>query len=152
MLARILRPNALRVLYPQYRAFSGPVSGNGSYDHVADETLEHLYDYLDQLPDFLNNAPPDYDVNYAMGVLTTRISSSVGTYVINKQSPNQQIWLSSPMSGPKRYDWTDSKWIYAHDGVSLHSLLQAEFEKIFEKERDKIKILELEEELKNLSS
>ena len=30
---------------------------------------------------------------------------NVGTYVINKQPPNKQIWLSSPQSGPKRYDW-----------------------------------------------
>lgn len=26
-----------------------------------------------------------------------------GTYVINKQPPNKQIWLSSPVSGPDRY-------------------------------------------------
>ncbi|EGT54939.1 hypothetical protein CAEBREN_28735, partial [Caenorhabditis brenneri] len=39
-----------------------------------------------------------------MGVLTVNVSKTVGTYVINKQSPNKQIWLSSPMSGPKRYD------------------------------------------------
>ena len=25
--------------------------------------------------------------------------------MINKQTPNRQIWLSSPVSGPKRYDW-----------------------------------------------
>lgn len=29
------------------------------------------------------------------GVLTLRMGSA-GTYVINKQPPNQQIWLSSP--------------------------------------------------------
>jgi len=25
--------------------------------------------------------------------------------VINKQPPNRQIWLSSPISGPRRFDW-----------------------------------------------
>lgn len=34
----------------------------------------------------------------------------MGTYVLNKQPPNKQIWLSSPISGPKRYDWV------AYDG------------------------------------
>ncbi len=63
----------------------------------------------------------------------------IGTYVINKQPPNRQIWLSSPSSGPKRYDWViisegqDQKqdtatgdWIYLRDGSSLSSLLLEE--------------------------
>lgn len=35
------------------------------------------------------------------GVLTLNLGSH-GTYVINKQSPNKQIWMSSPLSGPVR--------------------------------------------------
>lgn len=38
------------------------------------------------------------------GVLEVSLPPS-GTYVINKQPPNKQIWLSSPVSGPKRYDF-----------------------------------------------
>ena len=49
-----------------------------------------------------------------------------GTYVLNRQTPNKQIWLSSPKSGPKRYDFINNKWIYKHDGKSLHELLDAE--------------------------
>lgn len=37
-------------------------------------------------------------------MLTLRLGE-LGTYVINKQTPNRQIWMSSPMSGPVRYDW-----------------------------------------------
>ena len=63
----------------------------------------------------------------------------LGTYVINKQPPNKQIWLSSPISGPKRYDYVvlsegqDSKegtgagdWVYLRDMSSLSSLLLTE--------------------------
>lgn len=59
--------------------------------------------------------------------------------MINKQPPNKQIWLSSPISGPKRYDWSvegesmDQKegggsgdWIYIRDGTSLSDLLRKE--------------------------
>jgi frataxin len=59
--------------------------------------------------------------------------------VINKQPPNKQIWLSSPISGPKRYDYVvlsegqDSKegtgagaWVYLRDGSTLADLLQIE--------------------------
>lgn len=71
-----------------------------------------------------------------------------GTYVINKQPPNKQIWLSSPVSGPKRYDWLgeqpkveESKkgedgspvvdgvagdWVYMRDGSLLSELLKGE--------------------------
>ena len=62
-----------------------------------------------------------------------------GTYIINKQPPNKQIWLSSPISGPKRYDWVltgesmhhkegggDGHWIYQRDGSSLTKLLSNE--------------------------
>lgn len=38
------------------------------------------------------------------GVLTLAFPP-IGTYVLNKQPPNKQIWLSSPKSGPKRYDY-----------------------------------------------
>jgi frataxin len=72
------------------------------------------------------------------GVLEIAVQSK-GTYVLNKQPPNKQIWLSSPLSGPKRFDWVVSgegahqkegggfgDWIYLRDGTSLTSLLRKE--------------------------
>lgn len=61
------------------------------------------------------------------------LGNNYGTYVINRQTPNKQIWLSSPTSGPKRYDLildNGGYWIYKHDGVTLHQLLQEEISKI----------------------
>lgn len=62
-----------------------------------------------------------------------------GTYVLNKQPPNKQIWLSSPITGPKRFDWVvkgddmaskeggaTGDWIYLRDGTSLIGLLRKE--------------------------
>ena len=72
------------------------------------------------------------------GVLTL-IFPPHGTYVLNKQPPNKQIWLSSPVSGPKRYDWVDDaadgddvigqgqgQWVYLRDGSTLSGLLEEE--------------------------
>lgn len=70
------------------------------------------------------------------GVLTVALGSKYGTYVINRQLPNKQIWLSSPVSGPKRYDLVlkgSGYWTYKHDGVTLHQLLQKEVSKIVSK-------------------
>ena len=36
-------------------------------------------------------------------MLTINLGGDYGVYVINKQTPNKQIWLSSPISGPQRY-------------------------------------------------
>ncbi|KAI6197926.1 Ribosomal protein L13 [Aphelenchoides besseyi] len=100
------------------------------FDRQAERLLHQLTDFFDQLPDRVRTHA-DYDVSYSMGVLTVVIDPNVGTYVINKQTPNRQIWLSSPKSGPKRYDWIDNKWVYAHDGVPLLELLESEFASTF---------------------
>ena len=62
-----------------------------------------------------------------------------GTWVVNKQRPNKQLWLSSPISGPKRYDWVrrgegqDCKqdtgtagWTYLRDGTTLRAIIREE--------------------------
>lgn len=75
------------------------------------------------------------------GVLNISVPA-IGTYVLNKQPPNKQIWLSSPISGPKRYDWivegdrmhekegtreyAHGQWIYLRDGSNLTDLLNSE--------------------------
>ncbi|KAM5193750.1 frataxin, mitochondrial [Mantella aurantiaca] len=96
-----------------------------TYERLAADTLYALAEFFEDLAD-QPFTPVDYDVSFGNGVLTVKIGSEIGTYVINKQTPNRQIWLSSPSSGPKRYDWTGTKWIYSHDGVSLHQLLEQE--------------------------
>uniref|UniRef100_A0A1B6DI29 ferroxidase n=1 Tax=Clastoptera arizonana TaxID=38151 RepID=A0A1B6DI29_9HEMI len=102
------------------------------FESICEETLESLYEFFDELVEShpkLKTA----DVIYADGVLTINLGSTFGTYVINRQSPNRQIWLSSPISGPKRYDYIPRRdgWIYRHDNkFSLHQLLQFEIEKL----------------------
>ncbi|XP_036435303.1 frataxin, mitochondrial [Colossoma macropomum] len=106
-----------------------------AYEKLADETLDALAEYFEDLTDESFTAS-DYDVVFSGGVLTVKVGGGHGTYVINKQTPNRQIWLSSPTSGPKRYDWTGERWVYAHDGMALHDLLSKEFSAIFQSNMD----------------
>ncbi|XP_072536931.1 frataxin, mitochondrial [Salminus brasiliensis] len=106
-----------------------------AYEKLADETLDALAEYFEDLTDESFTAS-DYDVVFSSGVLTVKVGGDHGTYVINKQTPNRQIWLSSPTSGPKRYDWTGERWVYAHDGMALHDLLSKEFSIIFQSNMD----------------
>ncbi|XP_023577700.1 frataxin, mitochondrial [Octodon degus] len=96
-----------------------------TYERLAEETLDSLAEFFEDLADKPYTLE-DYDVSFGSGVLTVKLGGDLGTYVINKQTPNKQIWLSSPSSGPKRYDWTGKNWVYSHDGVSLHELLATE--------------------------
>ena len=96
------------------------------YEKFSDETLDTLSEYFEGIAE-LDNVPAEFDISLESGVLTIHVSKNIGTYVINKQSPNKQIWLSSPISGPKRYDFVNNTWVYAHDGGFLHQLLEKEF-------------------------
>ncbi|XP_031245833.1 frataxin, mitochondrial isoform X3 [Mastomys coucha] len=99
-----------------------------TYERLAEETLDALAEFFEDLADKPYTLE-DYDVSFGGGVLTIKLGGDLGTYVINKQTPNKQIWLSSPSSGPKRYDWTGKNWVYSHDGMSLHELLARELTK-----------------------
>ena len=55
-----------------------------------------------------------------------------GTLVLNKQGPNQQIWLSSPVSGPLRYDFchASAAWLNSRDQQPLLELLADDFDRL----------------------
>ncbi|KAH8906795.1 Frataxin [Coniochaeta sp. PMI_546] len=105
------------------------------YHQLADEYLEAILNKFEELQD----TREDVDVEYSAGVMTVNFGPNVGTYVINKQPPNKQIWLSSPKSGPKRFDWVvqgegqnDKQgtavgdWMYIRDGTTLGKLFRDE--------------------------
>lgn len=94
---------------------------DNEYAKVSNEYLENLSDLLEEL----NEDFEQVDSELSQGVLTLTLPPN-GTYVINKQPPNKQIWLSSPISGPKRYDLIGGKWVTLRDGSSLTSLLEEE--------------------------
>lgn len=92
----------------------------------ADETLDSLCERFEDIVDS-NASLGEADVSLSSGVLTVQLPD-VGTYVINKQAPNRQIWLSSPKSGPARFDFVQERqcWVYARTEQSLHELLDRE--------------------------
>ena len=63
--------------------------------------LELVNTLLDDLCNTIDEAEHNMfdDINYADGVLTIEMWNDK-IYVLNKQAPNKQLWLSSPLSGP----------------------------------------------------
>lgn len=97
----------------------------GLYHDIADGTLHSIQDAVeDYLEDHFdagvtgkkNDEEDIPEVNYASGVLTMYLPPH-GTYVINKQTPNQQIWWSSPISGPRRYEYDEKRKIWVNSRV-----------------------------------
>ena len=85
-----------------------------TFHEVADETLEAIQDTVEELfEDNLADSSEMPEINVASGVLTLSMPPH-GTWVLNKQTPNRQIWWSSPLSGPRRYEYCDDDevWLY----------------------------------------
>ncbi|KAI9888452.1 MAG: Mitochondrial chaperone Frataxin [Vezdaea aestivalis] len=106
------------------------------YHEIADQLFELLSGRLDELAE--ERTDVEIDFSRQNGVINAQFPR-LGTYVLNKQPPNRQIWLSSPLSGPKRYDFVSTgdgmgdkagtgsgEWIYLRDGTRLLDLLKSE--------------------------
>ncbi|KAJ1928816.1 hypothetical protein IWQ60_001719 [Tieghemiomyces parasiticus] len=110
---------------------------DSEYHDISRDTMETLHDNLEVLCE--ETDLPGFDVEYTSGVMTLCLGSH-GTYVVNKQPPNKQIWLSSPTSGPKRFDYDrgSGRWFYHRDSSTLDGLLNTELSAIV---GDAVKVL-----------
>ncbi|CAH0482682.1 unnamed protein product [Peronospora belbahrii] len=90
---------------------------------LADETLHEIQSWLDGIEEMLEES----DVIFSQGVLKIDLGES-GTWVINRQVPNRQLWWSSPISGPRRYEYdtVNGQWINTRDKGELVALLRSE--------------------------
>ncbi|XP_062207087.1 frataxin, mitochondrial-like [Phragmites australis] len=115
---------------------AGDASGRSAVDHklimpedefhkLADETIHDLLEKLEEYGDSIQM--DGFDIDYGNQVLTLRLGD-LGTYVVNKQTPNRQIWLSSLVSGPSRFNWdaATNGWIYKRTRANLVQLLEEE--------------------------
>ncbi|TKA74761.1 hypothetical protein B0A55_03855 [Friedmanniomyces simplex] len=121
-------------LEPHHEAGAHADLSDEEYHLHADRYMETLHEKAEELQE----GREDVEVDHAAGVLSITLPPN-GTYIVNKQPTNKQIWLSSPLSGPKRYDWVVSgesmhqkaeggvgDWVYMRDGTRLSALLRKE--------------------------
>ncbi|XP_057955912.1 frataxin, mitochondrial isoform X1 [Malania oleifera] len=64
------------------------------FHRLADSTLNNLQERFEEYADCIQI--DGFDIDYGNQVLTLKLGT-LGTYVVNKQTPNRQIWLSSPV-------------------------------------------------------
>ncbi len=72
-----------------------------------------LVNLSDQVETIDNNAK--LDVEYSDGILEIVVTATNQTYIINRNSGNQKIWYSSPITGADyfSFDETTQKWCNA---------------------------------------
>ncbi|EJW03997.1 iron donor protein CyaY [Edhazardia aedis USNM 41457] len=65
------------------------------YKGIVEKTLHKIYEIFD-------SQPYKFDLEHEEGVLSFKIPK-IGEYVLNRQPPVQQLWISSPITGPKKF-------------------------------------------------
>jgi len=94
------------------------------YQVKANHCLECVIEMLESADETCPNL--DYEEGDGVLNITEKVA---GTWVLNKQAPNEQIWLSSPFSGPRRfnYEHETQKWLdHRKEKASLQTVLENE--------------------------
>ncbi|KAM3577831.1 hypothetical protein VYU27_000374 [Nannochloropsis oceanica] len=109
------------------REVDGGFQTERDFHVVADATLDEVQALVDSLEDTVD----DYEANLSQGVLNILMGEH-GTWVLNKQTPNRQIWWSSPLSGPMRFEYDPSlkQWVATRGRKQLFTLLAEEVQKV----------------------
>lgn len=135
MLRRMLMFNSIYRQSIRAKSSNNPTGGVpkmvelNAYHEASDNTLEELSEKLESVLE--DRFDKGADVSLNSGVLTVVVDTN-NTYVINKQTPNRQIWLSSPLSGPKRFDLVSGCWIDKHSRTELKKLLSKELSQLLD--------------------
>ncbi len=92
------------------------------------EFLNHYRILLDHVMDALeyDDSKGVVEMDYADNVLS--IANDKGIYIINKQPSVKEIWLSSPVSGPHHFRFSNEqqKWLNKSE-ENLLDILSSEF-------------------------
>ena len=90
---------------------------------------------LDYIVSDIEEQDPDgtIDIDINDGILN--LVTDKGVFVVNKQSAAQEIWLSSPISGPYHFVYKKGSWI-SRGGVDLYVILESELDIKFKKIHD----------------
>ena len=91
------------------------------FESIAQKTLNTLLDCID------DELGDEFDVDLNAGILSIELANGT-QYVINKNAPNFEIWMSSPLSGASHYFLEDDlkTWVDTRSGCKLLDKLAEE--------------------------
>jgi len=147
-----------RKLFSYFKVFNFSNSLNGNANHSNhSNTIENssntidMQTYMKEVDKLLNHIYETLDVMDLEVVDSIVLSDGVlkisfkknKHFVINIQRPNLQIWLSSPFSGPQRFEFNlkENKWENIRNKKSILLILEEEFNCILKSENSEKNIL-----------
>ena len=136
----------VRLVRPAARRYCAPAEVSlETFHRAADHTLQGITEVMEDYAD--DNATMEMDVDLAGDVLNVALGAR-GHFVLNKQSPNQQIWMSSPVCGPQRYDFRADtlSWHCRRENKGLLTMLADDFEALT---GDRLSFDDLEQEVRD---
>lgn len=92
--------------------------GDNSFISIAKKIIEDLSSKIESI-----DLQCKLEIDFLDDVLT--IDSPSGQFVVNQNAPVEQIWLSSPISGPHHFKCVDGAWVNK-EGQNLHIILPSE--------------------------
>lgn len=112
---------------------------DGFTDVGFNTAADHFLDTVEGIVDSLEHSLVE-EISSNGGVLTIETAGK-GTFIVNKQAPAVQLWLSSPISGPHHYDMVTvrrgaaeveevTEWHCDKNGHSLQAKLEEELSEI----------------------
>ena len=101
-----------------------PVSDNNFETH-AENALQAVFEQVD------NALGDQLEVDLDGGILSIELASG-GQYIINKQVPNRELWMSSPVSGAKHFyfDEETENWVDTRSDGIFFDILSDELTQI----------------------
>jgi iron donor protein CyaY len=95
-----------------------------------DATFVHIItNYLNHVLERIETAywqAVDCELN--TGVLN--IQTDQGIFIINRNIPRQELWLSSPFSGGSHFKYVDGQWLNTRTNEDFESVLFKELDQI----------------------
>ena len=92
-----------------------------NFETMAEKTIESLFEAI------MRELGDTAEVDLEGGILNVELEDG-RVFIINKHSPNRQIWLSSPLSGAHHFSFDEDAgvWASTRDSGQLLSLLEGE--------------------------
>lgn len=87
---------------------------------------------FDLLSENLLTTPFSSEIDFTNNVLSWKVEN-IGEYVFNKQPPLKQLWISSPITGPAKFEIKSNSWTHTKSRASLGDFLNREIEEISKK-------------------
>lgn len=93
------------------------------FHQLLDTLLEHLVEAIENA-----DTEGDIDAEYHDGIMEVELKDGA-MFVINKHSPTQQLWMSSPRSGARHfaYNETTKHWVDTRSDAEFYQTFINDF-------------------------